>query len=158
LLQILKNLRKSRHDISGHKKIDMKEDGKKTAECVRYSDEDLKEFREHILVRLEEARTDYDLLKSAFTGDNENGTGDTSPGFNMSDDASDLFTREEIARLAIRRQKYMEQLKNALVRIENRSYGICRISGRLISKERLKSVPHTTISIDAKLHPEKAAL
>jgi DnaK suppressor protein len=141
----IKSAKNSDTNTVPKKKI-MKEDGKKPAECVRYSDEELKEFREHILERLEEARTDYDLLR----------TGDTSPGFNLSEDASDLFTREELARLAIRRQKYMEQLKNALVRIENRSYGICRISGRLIAKERLKSVPHTTISIDAKLRPERA--
>jgi DnaK suppressor protein len=127
------------------------------AKCIRYSDADLKEFKEIILTRLAEARTDYDLLKASLSGTSDNGTYDTAPSFKMGDDAPDLSTKEELAQLAIRRQKYIEQLNNALIRIENRTYGICRVSGELIAKERLKSVPHTTISINAKLSAAGAA-
>ena len=128
-----------------------------TGKCIRYSDADLQEFKTIIMNRLSEATTDYELLKGSLSGMYENGTEDTAPSFKLGEDASDLSSKEEIAQLAIRRQKYIEQLRNALVRIENRTYGICRVSGQLISKERLKSVPHTTISIDAKLTAAGAA-
>ncbi len=118
---------------------------------VRYSDLELKEFKELILAKLSETKTDYDLLKGTLARQHDNGTDDTSPTFKLTDDAQDIFTMEEIAQLAIRQQKYIEQLRNALVRIENKTYGICKISGKLISKQRLKSVPHTTMSIEAKL-------
>jgi DnaK suppressor protein len=125
--------------------------------CIRYSDSELKEFKEIILHRLSEATTDYELLKGSISGQYTNGTDDTSPSFKLGEDVPDLSSREEMAQLAIRRQKYIEQLRNALIRIENRTYGICRVSGQLISKERLRSVPHTTISIDAKLTAAGAA-
>jgi DnaK suppressor protein len=121
-----------------------------TRESRRYSDEDLEEFRMLLLNRLEEARSDYEQLKAALSGEDENGTEDTAPTFRLGEDSFDGGSREEIAQLAYRRQNYMVQLRNALVRIENKTYGVCRVSGRLIPKERLRSVPHTTLSIDVK--------
>lgn len=118
---------------------------------IRYSDEDLKEFREIVASKLSEAQSDFELLRGTMSRTNDNGTDDTSPSFKLAEDAGDIFSKEEIAQLAIRQQKFIENLKNALVRIENKTYGICRITGKLISKERLRSVPHTTLSIDAKL-------
>ena len=118
---------------------------------VRYSDEDLKEFREIVLAKLAEAKNDYDLLKGTLTRKYDNGTDDTAPSFKLAEEASDAVSKEEIALMALRHQKFMENLQNALVRIENKTYGICRISGKLIAKERLKAVPHTTLCIDAKL-------
>jgi DnaK suppressor protein len=118
---------------------------------TRYSDEDLKEFKEIVNSKLAEARYDYELLRGTLSGTHENGTDDTSPSYKLVEDAADGFSKEEIARLAVRQQKFIENLQNALVRIENKTYGICRISGKLISKERLRSVPHTTLCIDAKL-------
>jgi DnaK suppressor protein len=117
---------------------------------TRYSDEDLQEFRKIVVLRLEEARMDYELLRESLSRKDEHGTDDTSPVFKLAEEANDIFSKEEIAQLAIRRQKYIEQLRNALVRIENKTYGICRVTGKLIAKERLRSVPHTTLSIDAK--------
>lgn len=117
----------------------------------RYSDEDLQEFRTIVLAKLQEAQVDYDDLKSTIRKDNHNGTDDTSPGFKLMEDATEGFSREEMSQLAIRQLKFIENLKNALVRIENKTYGICKVSGKLIAKERLRSVPHTTMCIDAKL-------
>lgn len=117
---------------------------------VRYSDHELEEFRVLINTRLEEALTDYKMLCMAIAGEG-NGTDDTSPAFRVTEDLSDVFSREEMAQLAIRRQKYIDQLRNALVRVENKTYGICRITGELIPRERLMSVPHTTLSMNAKL-------
>jgi len=118
---------------------------------IRYSDKELEEFKELIVTKLNEAKIDYDLLKGTLSRQHDNGTDDTCPTFKLSEDAADILTKEEVAQLAIRQQKFIEQLNHALVRIENKTYGICKISGKLISKERLKSVPHTTMSIDAKL-------
>ncbi|HXB40652.1 MAG TPA: TraR/DksA family transcriptional regulator [Bacteroidia bacterium] len=121
-----------------------------TKSCTRYSDEDLKEFKELISVKLHKSKIDYELLKEALTLKGDNGTKDTSPSFKFEEDAADLFAREEISNLAIRQRKYIEHLENALIRIENKTYGICTATGKLISKERLRSVPHSTMSIDAK--------
>lgn len=118
---------------------------------VRYSDSDLQEFKQLIETKLTEARSDYDLLVGSLTRHNDNGTDDTSPGFKMAEDSSDVFSKEEIAHLATRQKKFIDNLQNALIRIENKTYGICRVSGKLIAKERLRMVPHTTLSIDAKL-------
>lgn len=115
----------------------------------RYSDQELEEFRVLVQDRLSEAVTDYEMLRTSIAGDG-NGTDDTSPSFRVTEDLSDVLSREEMAQLAIRRQKYIDQLKNALIRIQNRTYGICRVTGQLIAKERLRSVPHTTLSMDAK--------
>jgi DnaK suppressor protein len=118
---------------------------------VRYSDGELQEFKELIEAKLQEARTDYELLKSALTRQHDNGTDDTSPTFKLAEDSSDVFSKEETAHLAIRQKKFIDNLQNALIRIQNKTYGICRVSGKLIAKERLRMVPHTTLSIDAKL-------
>ena len=117
----------------------------------RYSDKELVEFKELINKKLEEAQTDFDLLKQTLSHADDHGTDDTSPSFKLLEDGSDVLSKEETAQLASRQEKYIVSLKNALVRIENKSYGICRATGKLIPKERLRSVPHATLSIDAKL-------
>lgn len=119
-------------------------------EKTRYSDSELEEFREIILKKLEEAKNDYELLNSAISHKDDHGTDDTSPTFKIMEDGSDTLTREETAQLAARQEKFIRNLENALIRIENKTYGICRETGNLISKERLKIVPHATLSIDAK--------
>jgi DnaK suppressor protein len=117
----------------------------------RYSDKELLEFKELILEKLKEAQTDYDLLKQTLSNADNHGTDDTSPSFKLLEDGSDVLSKEETAQLAVRQEKYIVNLKNALMRIENKTYGICRVSGKLIPKERLRSVPHATLGIDAKL-------
>lgn len=119
------------------------------AELVRYSDEELVEFKDLIVEKLEEARKDLTLLKEALSHDN-NGTDDTSPSFKMMEDGSDSLSREETASLALRQEKFIKNLQDALIRIENKTYGICRATGNLIKKERLRLVPHATLSIEAK--------
>ncbi len=118
----------------------------------RYSDKELLEFKELIHDKLKEAQTDYDLLKQTLSNADNHGTDDTSPSFKLLEDGSDVLSKEETAQLAIRQEKYIVNLKNALMRIENKTYGICRVSGKLIPKERLRSVPHATLGIDAKLN------
>jgi len=118
---------------------------------TRYSDKELTEFKELILEKLKEAQEDYDLLKQTLSNEDNHGTDDTSPSFKLLEDGSDVMSKEETAQLASRQEKYIVNLKNALVRIENKSYGICRVTGKLIPKERLRVVPHATLGIDAKL-------
>jgi RNA polymerase-binding transcription factor DksA len=118
---------------------------------TRYSDAELKEFKELILKKLEEAQKDYDLLKSTLSHKDDHGTDDTSPTFKLLEDGSDVLSKEETAHLASRQEKFIQNLQNALIRIENKTYGICRATGKLISKERLRSVPHATLAIEAKL-------
>jgi DnaK suppressor protein len=118
----------------------------------RYTDKELAEFKELILDKLKEAQTDYDLLKQTLSNEDDHGTDDTSPSFKLLEDGSDVMSKEETAQLAARQEKYIVNLKNALVRIENKTYGICRVTGKLIPKERLRSVPHATLGIDAKLN------
>ena len=118
---------------------------------TRYSDDELVEFKELILEKLAEAQKDYELLKSTLSHKDDHGTDDTSPTFKLLEDGSDVLSKEETAQLAARQEKFIQNLKNALIRIENKTYGICRATGRLISKERLRSVPHATLDIDAKL-------
>jgi RNA polymerase-binding transcription factor DksA len=118
---------------------------------TRYSDDELQEFKELILEKLAEAQKDYELLKSTLSHKDDHGTDDTSPTFKLLEDGSDVLSKEETAQLAARQEKFIQNLKNALIRIENKTYGICRATGRLISKERLRSVPHATLDIDAKL-------
>lgn len=120
---------------------------------VRLSDEELQEFKELIMGKLDEAKKDYDLLKSTLSLRDDNGTNDTSPTFKVLEDASDVLSKEETAQHAIRQEKFIQHLNNALIRIENKTYGTCRITGNLIPKERLRSVPHTTTSINAKQNP-----
>lgn len=121
----------------------------------RYSDEELQEFKTLILAKLEEAQRDYELLKKAFSNQDENNTNDTSPTFKMMEEGSELLSKEETGKLALRQQKFIEHLKQALVRIENKTYGICRVTGELIPKERLRAVPHATLAIEAKLKQNK---
>ena len=127
-----------------------KKKDEKAFEKTRYSDEELKEFKEIILKKLEKARHDLELLTEAYTNSNEHDTNDTSPTFKVLEEGYNVLSKEENSRLAARQQKFINSLENALIRIENKSYGICRVTGKLIAKERLKSVPHATLSIDAK--------
>lgn len=117
---------------------------------LRYSDDELTEFRDLINRKLDEARKDYDLLKQTLANTDNNGTDDTSPSFKMIEDGSETLSREETAQLAGRQEKFIKHLEDALLRIRNKTYGICRVTGRLISKERLRLVPHATLSIEAK--------
>lgn len=119
---------------------------------TRYNDKELNEFKEIIVFKLNEAKTDYDLLKQTLTNTDNHGTDDTSPTFKLLEDGSDILSKEEVAQLASRQEKYIVSLQNALVRIQNKTYGICRVTGRLIPKERLRSVPHATLSMDAKIN------
>ncbi|WP_417362686.1 TraR/DksA family transcriptional regulator [Galbibacter sp.] len=116
----------------------------------RYSDKDLAEFRALIETKIEKAYQDLELLKSAYKNDGNNGTDDTSPTFKAFEEGSETMSREANTQLALRQEKFIRDLKNALVRIENKTYGICRVTGKLINKERLKLVPHATLSIEAK--------
>lgn|SRR5690606_5213188 len=117
---------------------------------TRYSDQELSEFKELIEKKLEEAKVDLDLLKGSLSHNDDHGTNDTGRTFNMMEDGSDTLSREEMAQLASRQEKFITALNNALVRIENKTYGICRVTGNLIQKERLLLVPHATLSIEAK--------
>lgn len=116
----------------------------------RYSDKDLAEFKEIILLKMERAEEDLALLKSIFKNDSNNGTDDTSPTFKAFEEGSETMSKEANVQLAIRQEKFIRDLKNALQRIENKTYGVCRVTGKLIQKERLKLVPHATLSIEAK--------
>lgn len=115
-----------------------------------YANKELKEFRALILEKIERAEEDLSLLKSAYANDADNGTEDTSPTFKAFEEGSTTLSKEENMKLAMRQEKFINNLKNALIRIENKSYGVCRVTGKLISKERLKLVPHATLSIEAK--------
>ncbi|MGL2965575.1 MULTISPECIES: TraR/DksA family transcriptional regulator [Flavobacterium] len=119
-------------------------------EKLRYSDADLAEFKEIILAKIEKAKADLDLIKSAYMNDLNNGTDDTSPTFKAFEEGSETMSKEANSQLAIRQEKFIRDLKNALFRVENKTYGICKVTGKLISKERLKIVPHATMSIEAK--------
>ncbi|GAA4273574.1 TraR/DksA C4-type zinc finger protein [Aquimarina gracilis] len=117
---------------------------------VRYSDSDLEKFREIIVDKMEKAQKDLELLQSAYKNDGNNGTDDTSPTFKAFEEGSETMSKEANTQLAIRQEKFVRDLKNALLRIENKTYGICRVTGKLINPERLKLVPHATLSIEAK--------
>ena len=116
----------------------------------RYPDKDLAEFKELILEKIEKAEHDLELIKSAYMNDHNNGTDDTSPTFKAFEEGSETMSKEANSQLAIRQEKFIRDLRNALIRIENKSYGVCRVTGKLINKERLKLVPHATLSIEAK--------
>ncbi|MEY4216737.1 MAG: hypothetical protein RLZZ68_1193 [Bacteroidota bacterium] len=120
------------------------------AEKTRYSEAELKEFEALINKKLEDARVDYNLLKNSLSHNDNHGTDDTGRTFNMMEDGSDTLSREEVAQLAARQEKFIQNLQAALVRIQNKTYGVCRVSGKLIPKERLRLVPHATTTIDAK--------
>jgi len=118
---------------------------------TKFTDAELSEFRDLIKKKLEFAIKDYELLKDTLSHRDNNGTDDTSPTFKLLEDGSEVLSKEETTQLAVRQQKYIQSLENALIRIENKTYGICRATGQMISKERLRSVPHATLSIQAKL-------
>lgn len=122
----------------------------KTDTNVRYSDKDLAEFKTLITEKIEKANHDLELIKSAYMNDHNNGTDDTSPTFKAFEEGSETMSKEANSQLAIRQEKFIRDLKNALIRIENKTYGVCRVTGKLIMKERLKLVPHATLSIEAK--------
>lgn len=133
-----------------------KEDINGEVQKKRYSDQELEEFRQIIMDKLVKAREDLKMLTDAYTQANEHDTNDTSPTFKVLEEGYQVLSKEENSRLAARQQKFINSLENAIIRIENKSYGICRETGKLISKERLRSVPHATLSIDAKLNqPQK---
>jgi|TARA_B100001013_G_C24300011_1_gene320388 RNA polymerase-binding transcription factor DksA len=115
-----------------------------------YTNKELKEFKQIIIEKIERAEEDLALLKSAYANDADNGTEDTSPTFKAFEEGSTTLSKEENMKLAMRQEKFINNLKNALIRIQNKSYGVCRVTGKLISKDRLKLVPHATLSIEAK--------
>ncbi len=119
-------------------------------EKTRYSDAELAEFKEIILDKLDKAQKDYEVLKSSLTNMDGNDTSDTSPTFKVLEEGAATMSKEEAGRLAQRQMKFIQHLQAALVRIENKTYGVCRETGKLIPKERLRAVPHATLSIDAK--------
>lgn len=120
------------------------------AEKNRYSDAELQEFKELILKKLEKAQHDYDMLRANVTNTDGNDVADTSPTFKVLEEGATTLSKEEAGQLAQRQQKFIQNLKNALIRIENKTYGICRETGELIPKERLMAVPHATLSMAGK--------
>jgi RNA polymerase-binding transcription factor DksA len=122
----------------------------------RYSDEELEEFRAIILRKLENAKADLKILSEALSNTHDNGTDDTSPTFKVLEEGYQVLSKEENGKLAARQQKFIINLENALIRIENKSYGICRVTGKLIAKERLRIVPHATLSMEAKINQKEA--
>jgi len=125
------------------------------AESLRYSDADLAEFKEIILKKLEAANEEYNYLRKQIRSENENGTDDTASAYVSIDDGSASQQKENAGQLAARQQKYIKNLETALMRIGNKTYGICRVTGQLIARERLKAVPHTTQSMEAKKNQYK---
>ncbi len=120
------------------------------AEKCRYSDEELEEFRQIINEKLEKAQREYSLLCQTLANSDGNDTNDTSPTFKVLEDGAYTLGREEAARLADRQRVFINHLKAALIRIDNKTYGVCRATGKLIPKERLRIVPHATLSIEGK--------
>ena len=116
----------------------------------RYSDEELDEFKQIILKKLVKAHNDLKLLTESYTNGNEHDTNDTSPTFKVLEEGYQVFSKEENSKFAARQEKFIKSLENALIRIENKTYGICRVTGKLIPADRLRSVPHATLSIEAK--------
>ena len=116
----------------------------------RYPDKDLEKFRVLIEEKIAKAQHDLELIRSAYMNDGNNGTDDTAPTFKAFEEGSETMSKEANTQLALRQEKFIRDLKNALIRIENKTYGVCRVTGKLINKERLKLVPHATLSIEAK--------
>lgn len=119
-------------------------------EKMRYSDEELQEFKELIIAKLEKANFEYDRLRSNLTNLDGNDVADTSPTFKILEEGANTLNKEEVGHLAQRQMKFIQNLQAALVRIENKTYGVCRKTGKLIPKERLRAVPHATLSVEAK--------
>lgn len=131
----------------------MSEKKKETQE--RYSPEELQEFKEIILKKLEQANADFELYRSMLSHEDENDITDTSPTFKVLEEGANVLSKEELGKIAQRQLKFIQHLQAALIRIETGTYGICRVTGKLISKERLRAVPHATLSVDAKLNRKK---
>ena len=125
------------------------------SEKTRYSDEEPQEFKTLILGKLAKAQRDYDMLRADLTNSGGNDTADTSPTFKVLEEGASVLNKEEAGRLAQRQMKFIQHLQAALVRIENKTYGICRETGKLIPKERLMAVPHATLCIDVKINGKK---
>ncbi len=121
------------------------------AEKTRYTDEELQEFKEIILAKLDKAQKDYELLKANIMNTDGNDISDTSPTFKVLEEGASTLSKEEAGHLAQRQMKFIQHLQAALIRIENKTYGICRETGKLIPKERLRAVPHATLGIDQKI-------
>jgi len=134
----------------GLKPKDMNEKMTEEKKKTRYSDGELEEFKEIILRKLANAKEDLVLLTEAYSNQSDHDTNDTSPTFKVLEEGQQVLSKEENSRLAARQERFISNLENALIRIDNKSYGICRATGKLISKERLRAVPHATLSIDAK--------
>ena len=132
----------------------MEEKANNTPERIRYSDEELMEFKELILEKLARARKDLELLNENVSG-GDNNADDTAPTFKVLEEGSNVLSKEETSQLAARQYKYIQNLENALIRIENKTYGVCRVTGKLIPKERLRAVPHATLSVEAKMGQKK---
>jgi len=132
----------------------MEENVNNMQDRVRYSDEELEEFKELILEKLARARKDLEMLNDNISGE-DNSANDTAPTFKILEEGSNVLSKEENSQLAARQYKYIQNLENALVRIENKTYGVCRVTGKLIPKERLRAVPHATLSVEAKLGQKK---
>jgi len=122
----------------------------KTKSTIRYNDKELNIFKVLIEEKIQKAKADLDLLKSSYMNDGNNGTDDTAPTFKAFEEGSETMSKEANTQLALRQEKFIRDLKNALIRIKNKTYGICRITGKLINKKRLHLVPHATLSIEAK--------
>jgi len=125
------------------------------ADKTRYSDEELQEFKELILAKMEKAQHEYDSLRGLLMNTEGNDVADTSPTFKVLEEGAYTLGKEEAARLAERQRQFIQKLQAALVRIENKTYGVCRATGQLIPKERLRAVPHATLSIDGKQDKNK---
>ncbi len=121
-----------------------------TEDKVRYSDKELDEFKTLIEEKMKKVEHDLELIRSSYRNDGNNGTDDTSPSFKAFEEGSATMSKEANTQLAIRQEKFLRDLKNAIIRIENKTYGVCRVTGKLINPERLKLVPHATLSIEAK--------
>ena len=121
-----------------------------TSKKNKYTDKELERFKKLISKKIDQAKQDLDILKSAYMNDSDNGTDDTSPTFKAFEEGSETMSKEANTQLALRQEKFIRDLKNALIRIENKTYGVCRVTGKLIKKKRLMVVPHATLSIEAK--------
>ncbi|MDC1392768.1 TraR/DksA family transcriptional regulator [Flavobacteriaceae bacterium] len=117
---------------------------------IRFSDSELLEFKTLIEEKIKKAKVDLELLRSSYMNDGNNGTEDTSPTFKAFEEGSETMSKEANTQLAIRQEKFIRDLNNALIRIENKTYGVCRVTSKLINKKRLFLVPHATLSIEAK--------
>lgn len=124
-------------------------------EKTRYSDADLQEFKQLIMAKLDVAKDEFSKMQKSLQNPNENGDENTSNQYLTLDDGASTFEKENLNQLAARQKKFIDNLEAALIRIENKTYGICRVTGKLIQKERLKAVPHATLSMEAKLNQYK---